>query len=744
MVARASPSGKIGAQTKLICVAATLAYLIGGPTFAIAQVLHKAQSGVHIERSPQTAVQRPGLPSVATPQPRQPVPAQTALSKERTENANLRAQRHMRAKPAAIGALPDKTDLAVPLVPLGPAPATAPKDGLPSNILGRSGHTTQWKHLLAAIEADEEGRRQLQLPDLIAQHAEELRTQADATLLARLGWALYRSGRFTDATPWFELALAKDATNLSARRGAFYSLQHAGDLERAFTVGEGDPALQAERADVAVQIASHARNRGDPATAAKWLERATALGKSDADLRALYAWSLLEAGDPSRAAEEFITLHASQPQSESVAQGLYLSLRRSGQAARLSELSAQSGALRLLLRKEEALRWYNLGLAHDAAALDANALPTLTGAAALSVATGANVRKKSGMEGTSRLFDVEFPAFQLRFTNLQGVWDAQLQLHQLDAGTSPSNNMSSPPPSTTGATGRHVGISGSLSWRSLGSRSWMASLGVTPTNGAVSPTWTGSIGWRDLGDDHEWSLSAYRRVVEDSTLSYTGLFDPMSGRTWGRVMREGWQVHGYQMVWPRWSVSALIKLEHLAGQHVPSNSHKAVSIGLARDLPIGDMRFFSLGPNLSHEHYARNLSGFAFGEGGYFSPQRFTTASLLAVFQTKDARRWILSGQVQLGWQSLHQDTGACPPLSVTLSTHVQTPNCHPLPALDSNGIGTSIALRWSTLLGSHWALEGDALLRTGPAYQERSLYLGLRYFFSPRRALFASDLRRE
>jgi hypothetical protein len=204
------------------------------------------------------------------------------------------------------------------------------------------------------------------------------------------------------------------------------------------------------------------------------------------------------------------------------------------------------------------------------------------------------------------------------------------------------------------------------------------------------------------------------------------------------VLRQGLSFGGYQTIAPSWNVSAGGQLQRIVGHNVADNTRLALNLGLARDLPLPGMRFFSVGPALGWEHYRRNLSGFTWGQGGYFSPQDFTSAALLAVFQTYDARRFVVAGQVQLGWQSVRQDAADCFALPPPVTP---APTCAPLAASRSSGFGSSTALQWSTLLAPHWALEGSARLRTGPAYHDRELYLGLRYFFSPRQALFGSDL---
>jgi len=744
-------AGGVGASwAKPLCLAAALAYAFDATVAAAPRVDYSPQPGMRIERLPQSGVQYPLQPAAAAAQP--PVPAlpaaQATPAARRPVPSAAAHQRHAAPQAAEPGwpelqlKLSTRLEWPAQRVALRQASAAVSPEAAVAASAASARLPPWWQALESMLQADEQGTPQPELAQRIDAHAAALRALASPDLAARLGWALYRMQQDAQALPWFELALAKDPTLASARQGAFYALQKTGRLQAAYDVAQDDPALRAARADVAVQLALRAREQNQPGQAVEWLRRAIALGKDTPDERSLLAWTLLQAGQAAQAATEFAALVHARPDDADAAQGLLLSLQRSGQTARITQLAAQPGAFADLVRRQRALHWRDLGLARDAAVLDPKADPALAGAAAPSVALGGLVRSKSGAAGTSQLRLEQWPMLHLRWANALGVWDARVERTVVDAGGTPpvSGIGSTLQAAQTPAAQQDVGASGMLRWRSLGPQAVEASLGITPTGGAVPPAWTASVAWRELSATHDWSVAVHRSAVDDSVLSFTGLRDPASGQAWGRVLRQGLTAGGYQNLWPQWNVSARVDAEELSGQNVAHNSHLAASLGVERDVPLPGMRFFSVGPNLAYEHYARNLSGFTWGQGGYFSPQDFSSASLLAVFQTADARRWVLAGQVQVGWQSVRQDASACfalpPPLAVAAP-------CPPLAASRSQGIGTSTALQWSNLLGPHWALEGSALWRTGPAYQDRALYLGLRYFFSPRQALFGSDLPR-
>lgn len=710
----------------LSCLAAAVAYAWQVDTYAAPRVDYVAQPGVRIEQAPQRGLVLPrqqvkpsAAPSAAQPA-KPPQPLRPSAPHGPVPELQLRLS-------TTLGTWVQNAAFqhGAPAASASAAPASAP---LPS----------WWEDLMTALYADEQGKPQPQLPEQIAAHAQTLRARADAALAARLGWVLYRAEHYAAAAQWFEIALARDSTAASARQGLFYALERAGRWKEAFAAAEDDEKLHAARADLAVQLALRARDAHDPAQAAHWLEQAIALGKDGEDIRSLLAWTLLQADQPAQAAAQFEALLAAYPHDADLAQGLYLSLQRSGQTGKIDALAARPGAFAAEVRKRRALHWRDLGLARDAAALDPAADAPFANAASPSIAFGVHTRDKSGAAGTSQLHSTE-PALRLRWASSLGAWEANIASTRLDAGaTPPIGQVGSTLPGAQGSPGvQNVGLSGELRWRQLGPRGLFASLGTTPNDGAVGATWTGSLGWRDIGSDHDWQIAMIREPVDDSVLSRTGLRDPASGLAWGRVLREGFSLGGYQTLWPQWNGSAQLRLDRLAGHNVASNNRLAVSLGLAHDLPLNGMRLFSVGPMLAYERYARNLSGFTWGQGGYFSPQKFFSASLLAMFQTADAKPWVLAGQFQLGWQSVRQDGSACFALPPPLSGSA----CAPLAPNASSGIGTSARLQGVALFAPQWALEANALLRTGPAYHDRMLYFGVRYFFSPRRALYGDDL---
>jgi hypothetical protein len=136
-------------------------------------------------------------------------------------------------------------------------------------------------------------------------------------------------------------------------------------------------------------------------------------------------------------------------------------------------------------------------------------------------------------------------------------------------------------------------------------------------------------GWRQAfalrGQDASIELS--RRVLTGGLLPYAGTVDPLSGRRWGGVtlsaatLRLAGEMAG-------WSSSASLRAGVLAGQNVAGNNTVQLRLASDRDWLDGPALRLNAGATLSLWHYRRNLSFHSFGQGGYYSPQRYVSLSL--------------------------------------------------------------------------------------------------------------------
>jgi Tfp pilus assembly protein PilF len=179
-----------------------------------------------------------------------------------------------------------------------------------------------------------------------------------------------------------------------------------------------------------------------------------------------------------------------------------------------------------------------------------------------------------------------------------------------------------PAPTDSGASGVAVGVA-------YRRGDWLrADVGSTPIGFQTSNI----IGGVELAPELtagglRLRMTAERRGMNDSLLSWSGVTDPRTGTSWGPVLRTGGRAqlefpigNGYGYVGGGYSM--------LDGSGVVSNSR--IEGGAGVSIPVwrqgdGELR---TGLDLVYLAYERNLRYFTLGHGGYFSPQQYTALNI--------------------------------------------------------------------------------------------------------------------
>lgn len=732
------------------CLAAAVAQALIGVAQAAPAVSRSPQEQVQVQQQPQVGVTLQGrhAPTPLAPNhpltPRSPLPnpviqpphgsPQQALRRHKSRGSGLSRDRaHLLPIQPEPPRLTLKLEYVLHAYPIPTEPGQTTPTRPPAwlieigNLLGR----------------DESGQPAQELGMWVENHHDELVALHDADLAQRLGWWATRHALWDKAVFWFRRSLADKPGQNDVRYGLALALRESGQLEDAWVAiaHNDDPKSRRLRADLAFDMAQVAQKRQDHEAQIRWLRQAIANGRDDQVIKSMLAWAYYRQGNNRQAADSFADLYANHPDAESAA-GLYYSLQALGQSAEIERLAARGGPFAALARRRRVQELLDFGMPHAAASLEPPDMPLLSGLLEPSLRLGPAQRDKSGSSGSSQLQIRRMPDLSLRWPQSAQTWDFDLARVRLDAGpVTPATPIGSavvgqPPVSTRIDAGWEM----RLRWNREGPDSWSASLGLTPSDGPVSTTVTGSLDWQRSASGHAYTLRAYAEPVRDSILSYVGLRDPASGQEWGRVLRYGMGAQGYTALSASgWNASGSLALEHLSGHKVAGNTHLAAAAGIGRNLAVPGMRFFSIGPGISYERYARNLSAFTWGHGGYFSPQDFASVGLNLLFQTEDAKRFVARGQASAGWQAVRQAAAPCFPLVPPLVT--PHPACSSIDASNSTGLSTSAELSWAYLLSPHWTIEGSLGWRTGPAYRDHAFYLGLRYNLGARSALFGADL---
>ena len=166
-------------------------------------------------------------------------------------------------------------------------------------------------------------------------------------------------------------------------------------------------------------------------------------------------------------------------------------------------------------------------------------------------------------------------------------------------------------------------------------------------------------------------ISGGRRMVTDSILSYAGMTDPGTGRTWGGVTR----VFGHgaiEYARPFWTLYAGGGGAYVEGTNVVGNTEgEAGAGGNVIVWNHNDRQALRVGLDLIYFGYRRNTYFFTMGQGGYFSPSSYYGAMVPVTWSGRQGRwNWFLRGEA--GYQTYHSGSSPVyprdPQLQATLS----------------------------------------------------------------------------
>ena len=150
-------------------------------------------------------------------------------------------------------------------------------------------------------------------------------------------------------------------------------------------------------------------------------------------------------------------------------------------------------------------------------------------------------------------------------------------------------------------------------------------LGATPLGFLVTNA-VGGIEWTPAWRSLDWTLGVARRAVTSSELSYAGLRDPVTGTTWGGVVKTG-PYAGFGLYRERYAVSGSLHFEELTGTHVPGNQLATARLSSSWTFYAAPELRADAGLTLNYWNYQRNLQNYTFGSGGYYSPQSYVSIS---------------------------------------------------------------------------------------------------------------------
>ncbi|MBB4265079.1 cellulose synthase subunit BcsC-related outer membrane protein [Roseospira visakhapatnamensis] len=258
------------------------------------------------------------------------------------------------------------------------------------------------------------------------------------------------------------------------------------------------------------------------------------------------------------------------------------------------------------------------------------------------------------------------------------------------------------------------------------------SVGFGPVGGEVGAVPLGHLSVTSYGDGATLSGTAFAETRKDSLLSQSGMVDPFTGDSWGRVVEYGLKAGATFDVSERFAVSAEVLGSYLTGRDVEDNRRLRGTLSAAYDLKPDGFKYLRVGPSLMVQGYDKNLSKFTYGHGGYYSPQWNTTAGLFVDLLTLEGKDWLVGGRAFAGLTSSEEDSTPLFPTEDDGQRYAGT---------DSEGLSTELELRGAWQVAPQWQLGGLLRHSTAPDYEDTAVGMTLRYSFGERGGVLARDL---
>ncbi|GLR07630.1 cellulose biosynthesis protein BcsC [Mixta theicola] len=230
---------------------------------------------------------------------------------------------------------------------------------------------------------------------------------------------------------------------------------------------------------------------------------------------------------------------------------------------------------------------------------------------------------------------------------------------------------------------------------------WSADIGTSPMGFEVV-NWVGGVSWNTDVKDVGLTFTASRRPISSSLLAYAGARDPspQGGKRWGGVVATGGSVGlsydrgGSHGVW------ADLSAHQISGKNVADNSRERLMAGYYYKLINEDNRRATIGLNGMLWHYQKDLSDYAFGQGGYYSPQRYFSLAVPLTWRQR-TENWSFDVGGSVSWsRSKTRSQQRYPVYPGFVTTANDT-------AAGSSGSGFGYTLRAAVerRLTAHWTL---------------------------------------
>ena len=270
---------------------------------------------------------------------------------------------------------------------------------------------------------------------------------------------------------------------------------------------------------------------------------------------------------------------------------------------------------------------------------------------------------------------------------------------------------------------------------------WSWDLGHSPF-GFKEKNWLGGVtyrsDWRQLG----YSLTLSRRPMSNSVLSYAGAVDPVTGTQWGGVTVNGatlglsYDQGGAGGVW------ASFGAHKLRGTHVQDNQRLSAMAGYYHRLIDRVDERMRVGLTLMHWRYSKGMDEFTLGQGGYYSPQKYSSIGVPFSYAWRNYN-WSVAFETSVSWSTSSYAGGDRLYISDSDYRIMQAgdiPNNSALynDSTSASGLGARARLMAERRLSDHWVVGSGFDWGYSKDYSPSHAFVYLRYLFKPWRGNLA------
>lgn len=224
-----------------------------------------------------------------------------------------------------------------------------------------------------------------------------------------------------------------------------------------------------------------------------------------------------------------------------------------------------------------------------------------------------------------------------------------------------------------------------------------------------------------------YQLTAERRRLSNSLLSYYGQTDPLTGTEWGgtHVDQLGIQSsYGWDAQQGWWSN---IDVGRLRGHHVANNTRLRSNLGYYRVVLNQDHQKLTTGLDGSFLHYDKNLSAYTLGQGGYYSPQRYYSIGIPVDWQ-KSTSQWSWGVKARISYAYAQTEDGARYPLKNLVSAYKLSDVDATEKGRTSQGLGYSLKAFAERRISPHWFIGTAVNVQYQKDYVPSNVMMYIKY----------------